>query len=457
MFNLGTPSKPRDAHLRSQSTLFSPAPGNPVAPTNPVSSHDSAYQSPQAPSLTHPPTPTSQAAHELPPITTNNIQPARPSRTTNKLADWFTGESDPIAFNLVPSPTKERLDPVREMAIPMSNQNSTCEEKAAASSTPKPPIISRFSLFGSKPPVSKAPQALTDIEDEWLKLDVKIALSPSRPADPFSPASFKNLQQNAEGLLSKFQGAYKERSLALHNAIVEKDDAIEEKETQAEELEGARMRTRHLKLQLDDMTAKLAEQDKAMMDLVDQLAHEKQARREAEYARREACNTRQSHFTRSPTVLFQGKPQEICVPEPPHDENQLWKSRTSTASEMSLESLDSSEDSLFDRRGATSPTMSMSSVSTMNSPEIQHQQLPSPSDRYGPSNIRSSTKTADTGLRITTSSAGGYTRPTPNNHKDTEAWTLVEMLKLENSGLKTRLSLLDNTIEYCLDIVEGLT
>ncbi|KAL8662063.1 MAG: hypothetical protein Q9202_005037 [Teloschistes flavicans] len=435
-----TPTKPRNAHSRSQSTPFLPAVSNAVALSDSTTSYDNAFQAPLLPSLIHPSRPTSRAAQDLPLLATKDIQPPRASRTTTKLADWFSGESDPIAFNLVPSPTKERSDLANEMALPVVQRTSTCEEKTTVPNPPKPPIISRFSFFGARSSVSKASLTLADVDDEWLKLDVKTALSPNGPADPFSPSSFKNLQQNAEGLLSKFHGAYKDRSVALHDTIAEKD-------AQAEELQGARMRSKHLKQQLDDMTAKMAEQDKAVMDLVDQLAQEKQARREAEDARREAYNALGINVNRRLTGPHE-KPQDLCIPETRHHEPSS-KSRTSTASEMSLDSTDSAADSVFDRRGSTSPTMSMSSVSTMNSPEIQVQHC-LPSTRYQMSNSRTITKMADSPIHP--SPLAGKNR----QGKVSEAWSLVEMLKLENSGLKTRLSQLESTVEDCLDIVKGL-
>ncbi|KAL9589547.1 MAG: hypothetical protein Q9203_001656 [Teloschistes exilis] len=435
MLNSITPTKPRNAHSRSQSTPFLPVVNDALAPYDFDTSYANLSQTIRLPSLTHPSRSTGKVAQDLPPLATKDIQPPRTSRTTSKFAGWFSGESDQISFNLVPSPTKERPDSVKEMALPIAERISACEEKTTVPNPPKPPIMSRFSFFGARQSASKMPLTLADVDDEWLKLDVKTALSPHGPADPFSPSSFKNLQQNAEGLLSKFHGAYKDRSVALH-------DAIAEKEAQAEELQGAQMRTKHLKQQLDEMTAKLAEQDKAMMDLVDQLAQEKQARREAEDAHREACNNARG---------IDGNCRPNGLRDARHDETSS-KSRTSTASEMSLKSTDSAADSLFDRRGSTSPTMSMSSVSTMNSPEIQHQ--PSlPSARYQTPNAQMTTKMADSPFHPT-QSAGKNNRG--NHGRDSEAWCLVEMLKLENTGLKTCLSQLESTVEDCLDMVKGL-
>ncbi|KAL8720807.1 MAG: hypothetical protein Q9181_007841, partial [Wetmoreana brouardii] len=373
------------------------------------------------------------STHALPPLVTQNLQRTRPTRSRSKLTDWFTGESEPISFAIVPSPTKERPDSVGDMDSLFPNTDpANVERKPAAQDSPRPPIISRFSLFGNKSTTPKAPAVSTELDDEWLKLDVKTALA---PAEPFSPAAFKNLQQSAESLLGKLQTAYKERSRALQ-------DVLAEKETQAEELEGAQMRTRYLKLQLDDMTGKLAEQDKAMMDLVDQLAQEKQARREAE-------DVHSRNFNQRPAMA---SCQDEAVPDP-QQTAKSWKSRTSTASDMSLASEFSCAESLFSRRGATSPTLSMSSVSTMNSPESQHQQ-PSSTDRTSrptaPTNV--ATHVAETKISGILSPASASL----GQLKDSEAWNLVSVLKSENQGLKKRLSQLESTVDDCLDMVKGL-
>ena len=295
----------------------------------------------------------------------------------------------------------------------------------------KPPIISRFSLFSSKQTSSKTPQTPADVHDSWHDLDVKTALFPTSPTDPLAPSAFKDLQKNAEGLLTQLQTAYKQRSQALH-------DVLAEKETQAEEREGAEMRSRHLKLQLDDMTAKLAEQDKAMMDLVDRLAEEKMARREAE----DAAKTIQANVSQD----GQYTPRSS-------------KSRISTASEMSIESAESAAESLFSRHGAASPTMSMSSASTMNSPDIQslYNQIPTSTDRYRDARSRQpdgQTKISDD--KFTSTTVQSAQNVPQDTSQDSEAWSLVDILRLENKVLKSRLGQLESTVEDCLDMVKGL-
>ncbi|KAL8923692.1 MAG: hypothetical protein Q9208_004444 [Pyrenodesmia sp. 3 TL-2023] len=356
-----------------------------------------------------------------------------------------------MTFALIPSPTKEKVDPVDEVI------NSTYEQRAPPGekmSIPriasKPPLISRFSLFGSKSKPPQAQVAISDLHDEWHHLDVRTALNPtsSPDSDPFSPSAFKNLQQNAEGLLLRLQAAYKQRSQALH-------DVLAEKEAEAEELAGAEMRSKHLKLQLDDMTAKLAEQDEAMMDLVDQLAQEKQARREADDALQATSSTQRATTSHSE--------HEGSEEDRPHTERS-WKSRTSTSSDLSTES-GSCAESMFSRHGATSPAMSMSSVSTMNSPETQQYQPPAKiSQRHPPT---SQTDSPFLGSRILSmkTEAPRVQPPTAaiaarcvqcDIHGDSEAWNLVDILKLENKGLKTRVGQLESTVDDCLDMVKSL-
>ena len=107
---------------------------------------------------------------------------------------------------------------------------------------------------------------------------MKKALYPNGSIDTFSPAALKNLQQTAEGLLLDLQTAYRARVFSLEESITERD-------TQADELEEGKTRTKHLKSQLNEMSSRIAEQDKAMMNLVEELAHEKQLRKEEADAR----------------------------------------------------------------------------------------------------------------------------------------------------------------------------
>ena len=383
----------------------------------------SAEQSPQ------------QLASRLKRISILNLTGDKTERTKKDsqhriLSGWFNGESEPISIGVVPSPIKDQVDPLSTMA------------SKSTQTTPKPALSSRFSFFTGKPSSVKTPSA-TDPADAFLDLDINAALFPSGPADSFSPASFKNHMQHAEGLLSRLQAAYRERTISLREMQAEK-------ETQVEEREGAETRSKHLKIQLDDMSAKLAEQDTAMMDLVEQLANEKRLRREEENARK-----------RSVRLV---KPSGIAALTPitsdagtGHD-NQ--SNRMSSASTTDCDSEDeSSAESLFSKKHSSSPRMSLSSVSTTSSPETY--QGPEVSSiaiaqtarlRHGQPTLVKSQRQSSLGAASPAWNCANY-----QGGNASEAWTVVSVLQEENKCLKDRVEHMEQALEGCLDVVNRLS
>lgn len=357
-----------------------------------------------------------------------SILTGKSEEKAGKFADWFKGESEPISIGIIPSPTKEKGDPLDALAE-LSNKQATSlpQRLSTAQIVSKPVMAKRFSFFSSKASLVKSVPLPDELSDELLDMDVSAALFPNEPANPFSPASFKNLQQQAEGLLSQLQAAYKERTVALR-------DMIAEKETIAEESEGTETRARHLKLQLDDMTAKFAEQDEAMMNLVDELAQEKQARREDEEARKR-------------TIRVVGD-----VTSPSRGHSGLGRSNTVSSSGSESED-DSCADSVFSgRNGAQSPTMSMSSASTANSP-----------DAYRSHDFHAPAPTAQLAhLRQPQGQPAAKGMPVHScanceGVRASEAWNVVGILKMENEGLKHRVGELEGALDGCLDVVGRLS
>lgn len=82
---------------------------------------------------------------------------------------------------------------------------------------------------------------------------------PDGPAE-FSPAAYKNLQQNAEGALKLFQQAYREGQIQVRKVSSERN-------VLADELEAAQMRNEHLKAQLLDLAERGSEQEKTIQKL----------------------------------------------------------------------------------------------------------------------------------------------------------------------------------------------
>ena len=298
-------------------------------------------------------------------------------------------------------------------------------------------MASRFSFFSSKATLAKTPPHAVSPEDELVEMDISKALFPCGPADPFSPAAFKNLQQNAEGLLRKLQSAYRERSTALL-------DMTAEKEALFEEFDGAETRARHLKMQLDDMSGKLAEQDGAMMNLVDELAQEKLARREEEEARK-----------RSVRLVEHAASQQASHPP---------LSRSNTISDSGCESEDdSTADSVFSQRSGThSPAMSMSSVSTTSSPGAyqnpEFQTALSFTRTAHPRVLRPSSKGIPAFYNENIPEEPMH--PGEGNYegaRETDAWHAVSMLKDENQCLKERVGELEGALDGCLAVVGRLS
>ena len=356
-----------------------------------------------------------------------------------KLADWFRGESEPINIGFLPSPTKEKGDNLETFgASSLIRPSTLLQRKSTAQGTSKPAMARRFSFFPSKTSLTRPASASPDLNDELLDMDINKTLSPSGPADPSSPAALKNLQQQAESLLLRMQAAYRERTVQVREIAAEK-------EALAEEALGAETRAQHLKMQLNDMSVKFTEQDQAIMDLVDELAQEKLARREEEEATKR-------------TLRLVGQAS------PPHTSHGRV-SRAYTVSDSGFESEDeSSAESLFSRgNGAHSPTMSMSSVATSNSP-----------DAYQFPDAHISTPTSQAArLRIPTiqpvkGMSTPYRTDLPeeappssctncDGGRASEAWSVLNVVQEENRCLKHRVGELEGALDGCLDVVTRLS
>ena len=343
-----------------------------------------------------------------------------------KLAKWFEGESEPIKIGLVPSPKKEKGNPFEGTTAVNTRPQNSLHQKSASFGASKPAMASRFSFFSSKAAIANPTTPTPDNNcDELLNLNISNTFKSFDCTEPLSPASLQILQQQAESLFARLQVAYKERTQALREATAEKD-------TLAEETQGAEARAKHLKMQLDDMSSKLEEQDEAMMTLVNDLAHEKQARREEEETRK-----------RTLKLVEQDTPSFSAT------------ARRSLASDVSFESEDdSSAESVFSRHtGTESPTMSMSSVSTASSPDGPHyaevQRITSmpPAARLRLPPLQVAVKQAPSTKQSCANCEGV---------RSTDAWGVVGILREENRGLKQRVGELEGALDGCLDVVGRL-
>ena len=396
-------------------SLDTPRPANTYS-TTPIGLGLSFTPSPQqSPKLS----PTKEKWSFLSSYSNDTSTEVKTASNPKRVADWFQGQSAPLNLGIPAIPVKEKEDSV--------DDSNKLQRRSTLTPSNRPAMtgMGRFSLFGSK--ASLHEQNASDMGDELANLDIKSALQPRGPSDPFSPSSFKNLLQHAEGLLSRLQTAYKERSTTLREVKAEK-------EVQAEELEEARMKAKHLKLQLDDMATKMAEQDAAMMGLVDELAEQKKWRQDLE--------------ARGTIRLVQAEDEPCGQP--------LRRTRraTSRASEVSDSAYDSQtdDDSPADSVFSAADVCRSTSISIATSPESAHEFARSDDRNLPPLLIGGDSQ-------ILAQKRGHQSHascPNCEGVKASEAYGIVSMLKMENKGLKQQVQHLEDTLDGCLDLVRGM-
>ena len=353
------------------------------------------------------------------------------------MADWFKGESEPVNITVLPSPTKETGDPLASTFSSSIGQSSTkLQRKSTLTPATRPAAASRsrFSLFGGKAAQAPSSHSHVDLNDEFVTLDIKTALLPSGQADPFSPSAFKNLFQNAEGLLTRVQIEYKQRVHMMQEMTVEK-------EVQGEELEEAKTRARHLKVQLDDMATTQVEQDKVIEILVKELAQEKQLRKEEDDARK-----RSVRLVVTDRAGYQdGKPRR-----------RQRSSIATTVSDSGFESNDEgatdSEDIKLDN--VDSPTLSVSSASSVASPD-NFRSVEFPLSKVDSQTSKRCLDVPPYRLAASQPINAAVTCANCEGVKASEAWNVVNVLKEENKALKLRVGDLEGVVDGCLDMVHG--
>lgn len=108
--------------------------------------------------------------------------------------------------------------------------------------------------------------------DPLMHMDIDSALFPDGPSDPLDPSSFHTLLASATSLLTTLQTAYRARTTLL-------TDLRAENAAQSDELDEVDTRARHLKMQLGDMAARMADTEAGLRA---QLVEERRRREELE-------------------------------------------------------------------------------------------------------------------------------------------------------------------------------
>ncbi|KAH8602295.1 hypothetical protein B0O99DRAFT_500652 [Bisporella sp. PMI_857] len=377
------------------------------------------------------------------------------------LASWFSGSSAPVTIGVpVSSPDSEdsakMAAPARRPTLPSLNSNSSITQAKA-------PTTSMFNFFSSPKtpshPSIQLPQHLLD-SDELLTLDINSVLYPSGSPGTFSPAAFKNLQIQAEGLLQKMQTAYKFLKLENHELSAENS-------AQAEELEESETRAQCLKTQLDDIAHKVTEQDKVIESLVLELAQEKQLRAEEKEAREKSISlvreSRKKAEKRGSCCSGQGEDLHINTDL----EHKSWRN---SGGSTDFESDTDSAASVFSRpRSPTLTTrsaMSTTTVDSMQSADIMQAEfgrvvvlkdecsgVQRPKMVQQPSTFQKIMGGMQNKGEV---SEGANSCRNCSGNDSSVAWDTVGLLRAENRGLKERVSELEGAVEGALDLCAGL-
>ena len=348
--------------------------------------------------------------------------------------DLFNGTSAPVNLGILPSTQKESP---QTSSRPPDAPRLHHRRNSTATTVSKP-----FSWFGPKASANPPKSNVEEAKDPLLSLDTHAALFPHGPVDPLDPSSFNDLLSNAEACILRLQAAYREKSGALR-------DLRAEREAEEEEYEEAETRSRHLKVQLDEMAAKVLEQEREMKAVADELARERSLREQEEQARKRS-------------VLLVRKPDSlnIAIERAPTSRSAASVGSASSTIDSGFES--GEEESFSECASSPSPQAADGFRNLPDGRAVVLDRLP-PSLVKRPStfhkvleDISAETERSPTAEdRRGDSIVSGRTRPGAVFSMDSTSSASSD-LRQENKQLRVRVGELESAIEGCLDTVTGV-
>ena len=191
-------------------------------------------------------------------------------------------------------------------------------------------------------------------------------------------------------------------------------------DAQREEVEEAETRSKHLKMQLEDMSQQAKEHETAMQEMAVQLAEEKIKAQEVHETARTV------RLVRLPTDRSRDGEDE----EAPRRRRKRGSAGSTTASDSGFES-DLDAESIFSASGSTDTPLS-------------------PPDSDGRSWNMRQPKGRAGGSRTASGNAG------KRLGSEGAAWATVETLRGENRDLKRQMEETQRTLQGCIDLVSGV-
>ncbi|KAE8441111.1 hypothetical protein EG329_005853 [Mollisiaceae sp. DMI_Dod_QoI] len=471
--NEPSPARPSRTHQRSLTALLSFR-----SPTR-TSSKSPERKSPQQ-------TP-GEELDFMPTLTGDKEGVIKMADRSKGLASWFTGSSAPVQMGIPVSeeePSTVDTSPERGK-LQKRPTLPTLESSSSTNTTPvkNTSAAARVANFFSSPKTPSRPTAVqlpADLNhDEFLTLDIKAALFPSgvpSEQDPFSPAAFKNLLQNAEGILSRLQNAYKLRTLSLHELSAEKEALVEE-------LEEAQTRTNLLKTSISDMGQQASEKDTTITELMTALTAEKQARADEKEARERSIAMVKARAQRD--AAKRGSTSDLSISTTGEDlgfSSPKWKRQSGGTDFMEPDSDTESGagESTFSR--ARSPVQSIAGTTDSTpamTPEIIQasfgKMVPNPYRTSGfekrPKMVQQKSTFQKVLGRISTAqeTVVGPEERDPygrigmgddgcsncRGQTSSVAWDTVGLMRAENKGLKHRVADLEKAVDEASDLCDG--
>ncbi|KLU87408.1 hypothetical protein MAPG_06408 [Magnaporthiopsis poae ATCC 64411] len=412
------------------------------------------------------------------------------------LASWFSPAASDAnrGSGEIPTITTPNEEPTTPFA--RTGSSTSIESQRQRGSSPSP-SASRFGFFSaissalttqnSSPAGSPDRNATSDKDDDILAMDVEAALFPGGfpvTGEAFSPSAFKNLQMNATAVARRLQGAYRKRT-------DEARDLAAEMEAQREELEEATTRSTHLKMQLEDMAAKAAEQEQAMRSLLDELAAER--RKTAKLLQ----GQRGDGLLHVPATSEGSISEDLGVDAAEEDQKRRrrlqrqWRGSGGTVTSFDTDDDESvaESESIFSSRcrsptsaattdgaspgGVLSPIAASQPPTVLSPPPPHHNKRvpagsklpPQPPSRPSQQQQQPQMTTFQRLVKGVTSgpASGQSTDNSPvsscSNCQGLDAsvaWDTVSLLKDENHALKERMNELEDAVEGALDLVNGI-
>ncbi|KUI65337.1 hypothetical protein VM1G_01019 [Cytospora mali] len=389
--------------------------------------------------------------------------PERPQQQLLPEADdmGLTGEgrkayrqSAPLGYPMPQEPASEdnpspETTPKRLVRSQTAGPIETASKTAAPAPAPAPARMSLLSMF-----TRNAPTEVTPAEhEELLSMKIEEALFPAGSPtgkDAFSPAAYKNLQQQATGLLNKMQNAYRQKAQALSH--LEK-----EREADRDELEEAETRATHLKFQLEDMAHKAAEQEQRMKQLMEELSAERRAR----------ADDRNTLMKRLPVQSEAGSTisEDLGVDDAEEMQKRKWRKSngTDTSFETDDDSISLEGESVFSRPRSPS-TSTYTTTRGVETGSVIDMPLATPTSTRGPAPNRASVASNRKSTQMSTfqklmkgiSGDGSDGCRNCKGQDSSMAWDTVSLLRDENKHLKSRVGELEDCLEGALDVVNGI-